>query len=83
MKLFGNGWEVGTSLVIGAGIVLLAPIVMPMVASVMKPLAKAVIKGGLMAYESSKVALAETKETLEDLAAEAKAEIASAQKQAK
>ena len=83
MKLFGNGFEVGTSLVIGAGIVLLAPIVMPMVASVMKPLAKAAIKGGLLAFESSKVALAETKETLEDLAAEAKAEIASAQKKAK
>jgi hypothetical protein len=83
MKLLGNGWQVGTSLAVGAGIVLLAPIVMPMVASVVKPLAKAVIKGGLLAYENSKVALAETKETLEDLAAEAKAEIASAHKQAK
>jgi hypothetical protein len=33
------------------------------------------IKGGLVAYESAKVSLAETRETLEDLAAEAKAEI--------
>ncbi|MCG6906429.1 MAG: DUF5132 domain-containing protein [Desulfobacteraceae bacterium] len=37
---------------------------------------KAVIKGGLLAYEGAKVSIAETKETFEDIAAEAKAEIA-------
>jgi len=39
-------------------------------------LAKGIIKGGLLAYEGAKVSIAETKETFEDIAAEAKAEIA-------
>lgn len=74
MKLL-NGVSVG-SLAVGAGIVLLAPVVIPVVGSVLKPLTKAVIKGGLLAYEGAKLSIAETKETLEDIAAEAKAEIA-------
>jgi hypothetical protein len=74
MKLI-NGVSV-SGLAVGAGIVLLAPIVIPMIGAVLKPVAKAMIKGGLIAYESAKVSLAETKETIEDLAAEAKAEMA-------
>lgn len=73
MKLL-NGFNV-SSLAMGAGIVLLAPIAVPIIGSVLKPLAKAMIKGGLMAYETAKVSLAETRETIEDLAAEAQAEI--------
>jgi hypothetical protein len=65
---------------IGAAAVLLAPIVLPVVAGVLKPVAKGVIKGGLLAYEGAKVALAETMETIEDVAAEAKAEIAESHK---
>jgi hypothetical protein len=74
MKLF-NGFNVG-SLAIGAGVVLLAPVIIPVVGSILKPLTKAIIKGGLLAYEGAKVSIAETKETFEDIAAEAKAEIA-------
>jgi hypothetical protein len=75
MRFLGNGLKFGTSVAIGAGVVLLAPVVIPILGSIMKPLAKAAIKGGILAYEGMKVTLAETKETLEDLAAEAKAEI--------
>jgi len=71
----GNGLKFGTSVAIGAGAVLLAPVIIPIIGSIMKPLAKAAIKGGILAYEGMKVTLAETRETLEDLAAEAKAEI--------
>jgi hypothetical protein len=67
---------------IGAGVVLLAPVVIPAVASVMKPLAKAAIKGGLLAYENARVAIAETKETLEDIAAEAQSEMTATRSQA-
>jgi hypothetical protein len=74
MRLLGNSFNV-SSLAVGAGVVLLAPVVIPVVGAVLKPLAKAVIKGGIMAYEGAKVSVAETKETIEDLAAEAKAEI--------
>jgi hypothetical protein len=75
MAFLGNGLKFGTSIAIGAGAVLLAPVVIPVIGSIMKPLAKAAIKGGILAYEGVKVSIAETKETLEDLAAEAKAEI--------
>lgn len=78
MKILGNGLTVG-SIAVGAGVVLLAPVVIPVVGAILKPVAKAVIKGGIMAYEGAKVSLAETKETLEDIAAEAKAEIAQAE----
>jgi uncharacterized iron-regulated membrane protein len=75
MRLLGNGLSV-SGLAVGAGVVLLAPVVIPVVGAVLKPLAKAVIKGGIMAYEGAKVSVAETRETIEDLAAEAKSEIA-------
>jgi hypothetical protein len=80
MNLFGNGLRFGGAIAIGAAAVLLAPIVLPVIAGVLKPVAKGVIKGGLLAYEGAKVALAETKETIEDLAAEAQAEIAATHK---
>jgi hypothetical protein len=60
----------------GIGAVLLAPVILPVVAGVGKPLAKSLIKGGLVAYEKSKGAVAELGETWEDIVAEAKAELA-------
>ena len=74
MKLLNGGLSVG-SLAVGAGVVLLTPVIIPVVGTVLKPVAKAVIKGGLLAYEGAKVSIAETKETLEDLTAEAKSEM--------
>jgi hypothetical protein len=73
MKLL-NGMSMG-SVAMGAGVVLLAPVVIPVVGAILKPVAKALIKGGIMAYEGAKVSIAETKETIEDIAAEAKADI--------
>jgi hypothetical protein len=75
MRVFGSSVNV-TTLAVGAGIVLLAPVVVPVVAGILKPLAKNAIKGSLLMYERAKVATAETMESLEDLAAEAKAELA-------
>jgi hypothetical protein len=74
MKVLNGSLSVG-GLAVGAGVVLLAPVVVPIIGSILKPLAKAVIKGGILAYEGTKLTIAETKETLEDLAAEAKSEI--------
>jgi hypothetical protein len=82
MKLLPGGIKASTAMAIGAGAVLLAPVVIPVVASVIKPLAKAAIKGGMLAYENARVAIAETKETIEDIAAEARSEVAAAQEQA-
>ncbi len=65
-----------TNLAIGAGVIVLTPIVFPLLGSIAKPIFKAVIKGTLVTYEGTRVAIAEAKEAIEDITAEAKAEIA-------
>lgn len=75
MALFDNGFKVGTGLLVGVGAILLAPIVIPAIAAAAKPLIKAGIKGGMLAYEKGRELLAEATEVMEDLAAEAKAEL--------
>ncbi len=69
--------DVGTpGIVAGIGALVLAPIVIPAIAKIGKPIAKAAIKGGITLYEKSKGAVAEAGEVLEDLVAEAQAELA-------
>ncbi|QLE55641.1 DUF5132 domain-containing protein [Nostoc sp. TCL26-01] len=63
-------------LIAGIGAVILAPVLIPVVAGIGKPIAKSLIKGGILAYEKSKGAFAELGETWEDIVAEAKAELA-------
>ncbi len=83
MALFDNGLKgnILSGLAIGIGAAVLAPAVMPVVASVMKPLAKAAIKGGIMLYEKGRETVAEVSEIVEDIVAEAKAEMAEVQKE--
>ena len=77
--VFGNGFgNVGTGLLVGLGAMILAPVVLPVVGEVAKPVVKAAIKGGLILAEKVKVTVAEVKETMEDITAEAKAELAPA-----
>ena len=63
------------TLVIGVGVAILAPTVLPLV----KPLSKAAIKSGVSLYEKTKGAIAETGEVIGDIVAEAKAEAAAEQ----
>jgi hypothetical protein len=79
MKFFGNG-GIGYGIAIGIGAALLVPVLAKFLSSVGKPLLKESIKGGLILLEKSKVAAAEMKEIVEDITAEAKAEMASSQK---
>ena len=76
MALFDNGIKLGTGLAIGIGALVLAPAVIPAVAAIIKPLAKAGIKTGLAIYGKGKEVVAETVEIFEDLTAEARAELA-------
>ncbi len=80
MALFNNGLKgnILTGLAIGIGASVLAPAVIPVLANVVKPLAKAILKGGIVLYEKGLETFAETKEVVEDLIAEAKAELAEA-----
>ena len=68
--------EMGTGLLFGLGAIVLVPVVLPVVGAVAKPVAKAAIKGGLLLAEKVKVTVAEVKESMENVTAEAKAELA-------
>ena len=63
--------------VLGIGIVaaVLVPIALPVVARAAKPFAKALVKSGIIVYEKGREAVAELGEVMEDVVAEAKAEI--------
>ena len=63
----------------GIGALVLAPFLIPVVAGVGKPIAKAAIKGGISIYDKSRGLLAEAGEAWEDIVAEAKAELAEKQ----
>lgn len=83
MAMFSNGMKLGGSIAIGAGVVLLAPVVVPVIAGALRPVAKAAIKGGILAYAKLRESTAETVESIEDLAAEAKAEMTESTKSQK
>jgi len=65
-----------TGLAIGIGSAIIAPLVVPALSKAAKPLAKAAIKGGLVLFETSKEKLAVAHELVDDLLAEARAELA-------
>ncbi|ADE14537.1 conserved hypothetical protein [Nitrosococcus halophilus Nc 4] len=62
-------------LAIGIGASVLAPIVIPAVAAVVRPLAKAAIKTSIVVYEKGRETVVEMGEVVEDLVAEARAEL--------
>ena len=59
---------------VGVGAVLVAPLVLPVVGSVARPVAKGAIKGYLALVDGTKEWFAEASEQWSDLVAEAKAE---------
>ncbi len=63
-------------LVAGVSAVILAPLLIPAVAKVGKPIARAAIKGSIVAYQKAKGVVDEAGEVFEDLVAEAKVELA-------
>ncbi|HYA15309.1 MAG TPA: DUF5132 domain-containing protein [Syntrophales bacterium] len=85
MGLLDNGLKgtILTGLAIGIGAAVLAPAVIPVIAGVAKPVAKAAIKGGLVLFGKGKETFAELGEVVEDLVAEAKSEIAEAERNAR
>lgn len=60
----------------GIAAIVLLPVIVPVVGKVAKPIAKAAVKGGIVLYEKGKGVVTEVGETLEDIIAEAKAELA-------
>ncbi len=67
--------NVAMGLAVGVAAAVLIPLALPVVARASKPFAKALIKSGLIVYEKGREAFAEVAEVVEDVVAEAKAEI--------
>jgi Protein of unknown function (DUF5132) len=64
--------NLATGLAVGIGAAMFAPTVVPMIGRVLRPAAKAVIKGGMVFYHET---LSEIGEMASDLVAEAKSEL--------
>jgi hypothetical protein len=60
---------------VGVGVALVAPTVLPAVGAALRPLAKSAIKGGVMLYHSVKETIAEAGEQVNDMVAEVRAEV--------
>ena len=67
--------NVGKGVAIGIGAALLAPVVLPVLAKAGRPLARAAIKSGMLLFEKGRETVEEIGEVVEDLIAEAQAEI--------
>lgn len=65
-----------TGLVVGVAVLALAPVLLPTLARVGRPFARAAVKGAILAYETGRETLAELAEVAEDLLAEARSELA-------
>ncbi len=76
-EVLGEG-PLGLTLLIGIGAAVLAPALMPAVVAAARPLFKGAMKLGVTLYEKGNEAVAEAGETVEDLIAEAKSELAKA-----
>lgn len=75
MAILDNGFKGAVpSILVVLGVALAAPIVLPAVAAVSRPLAKTLIKGYLVLSDMAKEFAAETGEQISDLVAEVKAE---------
>ena len=79
---FLKSGNLASGIIIGAGAALLLPVAGKMLASIGRPLVKESMKGGLYLVDKGKTVAAETRETFEDLSAEARSELASAKKAA-
>lgn len=67
-----SGW--GTTVLIGIGVAVAAPVLLPAVGAVIRPVAKGLLKGGLALADSLQEVIAEGGEQLSDLIAEVQAE---------
>jgi hypothetical protein len=81
MGLLDNGFKgnILSGIAFGIGAAVVAPIVIPILSAAVKPMAKVMIKEGMLMYEKGKEIVEEARETVEDLVAEARSEIDASQ----
>ncbi len=80
MALFDDILEggLGTGLIAAVGVAVLVPVLKPVLQPMLRSTAKMAIKGGMVAYDYGRQAVAEVTEMAGDLAAETRAEASGA-----
>ena len=81
MALFEDmfkGGNIVTGLAVTVGAAVLAPLIAPTVGRILRPAAKAAIKGGVLVYDRGRQAMAELGEMAGDVTAEVRAETGAA-----
>ncbi len=69
-----KGGNIITGLAVGIGTAVLIPAVAPAVTGLLRPAAKAAIKGGILAYDRGRQVMAQLGEMTSDMVAEARAD---------
>ncbi len=69
-----KGGNLVTGLAIAVGTAVLVPAIGPVVGNVLRPAAKAVIKGGIVAYDWGRQTVAQATEAASDMVAEARSD---------
>jgi hypothetical protein len=75
-----KGGNILTGAAIAVGAAVLAPVIAPAVSNILRPAAKAVIKGGIMVYDQGRRAATQLSEVASDTVAEARADSQQASK---
>lgn len=65
-----------STVLLGLGVAIAAPTILPGLASGLRPLAKTLVRGGVTLYDAAKEGVAEAGEQFSDLVAETRAEMA-------
>lgn len=66
-----------TNILVVAGVAMVAPVILPVVMTMARPVVKGIIKGGMALADKAQELVAETGEQFSDIMAEARAERAS------
>jgi hypothetical protein len=74
MGLFDN--KLGVGLAVGVGALIFSSAIIPAIGAILRPIAISSIKYGIILVEKATQLFAEAKETVEDMTAEAQAELA-------
>lgn len=69
-----KGGNIVTGVAVAVGAAVLVPVVVPALGGILRPVAKTVIKGGILAYDYGRQAVAQMGEVASDMAAEVRAE---------
>jgi hypothetical protein len=69
-----KGGNIVTGVAIAVGTAVLLPAVAPAVSNLLRPAAKAAIKGGILVYDRGRQAMAQLSEMTSDMVAEARAD---------